>query len=58
MTQLVFDAFSQSPKGITVARKTVYKSESGFFQNEFTLPPYPDIGIWTARSFYRGQVRI
>lgn len=58
MTPLVFDAFSQSPKGIPMARKTINRSPSGFFQNVFTLPPYPDFGIWTARSFYRGQVWI
>jgi hypothetical protein len=30
---------------------------TGFFQNSFTLPPYPEIGVWTARSFYNGRVK-
>jgi hypothetical protein len=39
-----------------MARKLIKESETGFFQNDFNLPPYPDMGIWTARAFYDGQV--
>jgi hypothetical protein len=39
-----------------MGRRLIKHSDTGFFQNDFTLPPYPEIGIWTARAFYDGQL--
>ncbi|XP_053388995.1 complement C5-like [Mercenaria mercenaria] len=44
-----------SPSDTTVARRTIVKSNSGFFHSEFALPPNPEIGRWKARAFYTGQ---
>ncbi|XP_053373562.1 venom factor-like [Mercenaria mercenaria] len=45
-----------SPSNLTLGRRVFTKTKaSGFYQNDFTLPPYPEIGMWTARAFYMGQ---
>nr|ACN37845.1 complement component C3 [Ruditapes decussatus] len=44
-----------SPSNKTLGRKLIKGSPSGFYQNDFTLPPYPEIGLWSARAFYKGQ---
>ncbi|XP_060569312.1 venom factor-like [Ruditapes philippinarum] len=44
-----------SPSNITMGRKLIKHSPTGFFQNDFILPPYPEMGVWTARSFYNGR---
>ncbi|XP_053393834.1 venom factor-like [Mercenaria mercenaria] len=44
-----------SPSNLTMARRRMAHKPSGFYQHEFTLPPYPEVGLWTARAFYEGQ---
>ncbi|XP_060581763.1 venom factor-like [Ruditapes philippinarum] len=45
-----------SPSNLTLGRRVFTNTKSsGFYQNAFSLPPYPEIGTWTARAFYGGQ---
>ncbi|XP_060597411.1 complement C3-like [Ruditapes philippinarum] len=45
-----------SPSNLTLGRRVFTStSSSGFYQNAFSLPPYPEIGTWTARAFYGGH---
>lgn len=48
----IFNTFisKQSPSNKTMARKTVPWVE-------FELPSFPETGLWTAWTFYNGQVR-
>jgi uncharacterized protein YfaS (alpha-2-macroglobulin family) len=49
----------QSPSNMTLGRRTFTStSSSGFYQTDFSLPSNPEIGTWTARAFYGGQVII
>ncbi|XP_060561336.1 complement C5-like [Ruditapes philippinarum] len=44
-----------SPSSLTLGRRWFNYSDTGFFENAFKLPPYPELGIWTARAYYGGQ---
>lgn len=44
-----------SPSNLTLARKVFQLKETcGFYKHEFTLPQFPELGVWTARAFYKG----
>ncbi|KAL4220110.1 hypothetical protein ACF0H5_020521 [Mactra antiquata] len=44
-----------SPSDDTLGRVKKINSTKGFYSHHFILPPRPEIGIWTARAYHKGQ---
>ncbi|XP_053379890.1 complement C5-like [Mercenaria mercenaria] len=44
-----------SPSNITLARRILFHGRGGIFKHQFLLPPHPEKGVWSARSFYLGK---